>query len=73
MKTILSAALLGLAAANTEAFMEHITHFNLSYGTRAEFEFRFERFMEADAAIKELNASDDLATFGHNHLSTWTL
>ena len=72
MKSFVSAALLGLVAANDFAFMEHVNEYGLSYGTRAEYEFRLARYMEADAQIAALNASNDGAEYGHNHLSTWT-
>jgi C1A family cysteine protease len=55
-----------------QAFMEHINEFGLSYGTQEEFEFRMGLFAKKDAEIKEINASQDSFTLGHNQFSTWT-
>ena len=67
-----AAALATVAVANEAMFMQHVAEHNLSYGTRAEFEFRYNRFMEVDAAIAELNATETTSTHGHNQFSTWT-
>mmetsp|Transcript_25264 Transcript_25264/g.34445 ORF Transcript_25264/g.34445 Transcript_25264/m.34445 type:complete len:181 (+) Transcript_25264:23-565(+) len=72
MKTFISAVMVGLVAANEADFIEHINKFNLSYGTREEFEFRLARFIEAETKIQALNDSYPDATFGHNSFSTWT-
>mmetsp|Transcript_25265 Transcript_25265/g.34451 ORF Transcript_25265/g.34451 Transcript_25265/m.34451 type:complete len:110 (-) Transcript_25265:602-931(-) len=64
--------MVGLVAANEAAFMEHINQFNLSYGTKEEYEFRLARFMEAESKILALNDSNSTATFAHNSFSTWT-
>jgi cathepsin L len=53
-------------------FLEHMNHHGLSYGTKEEFHFRMNLFANMDAEIKEINASQDSFTVGHNHLSTWT-
>jgi cathepsin L len=66
-----AAALATVALANEAMFMQHVAEHNLSYGTRAEFEFRYNRFMEVDAAIAELNATET-SVHGHNQFSTWT-
>jgi len=66
-----AAALVSIAVADEAAFMQHIAQYNLSYGTRAEYEFRYNKFMEAEAAIAELNATET-STHGHNQFSTWT-
>jgi len=53
-------------------FLEHMNTHGLSYGTKEEFKFRMNLFANMDAEIKEINASQDSFTVGHNHLSTWT-
>lgn len=72
MKTFVSAAIFGICAANELQFLEHIADYNLSYGTREEFEFRLERFIEAESRIQALNIKYEDASFAHTFLSTWT-
>merc|ERR1712083_521984 len=54
-------------------FVDHIATYGLSYGTQAEFEFRYNLYAQKDKIINELNA-DPENTFvtGHNKFSTWT-
>jgi len=48
--------LLGSAVVATEhQFMGHITEFGLSYGTRAEYEFREALYWKMDAKIQKIN------------------
>jgi C1A family cysteine protease len=44
----------------------------LSYGTKQEFEFRFNLFKQADQEINEINASQNDYVLGHNKFSTMT-
>jgi cathepsin L len=78
MKTFALATLAVAAQAYTEltsadyAFLNYVVEQGKSYGTLEEFEARKALFLEADNEIKELNASEEGVTFGHNFLSTWT-
>merc|ERR1712151_843645 len=49
-----------------------MSNHGLSYGTKEEFNFRLDLYSKMDAEIKEINASQDSFTVGHNFLSTWT-
>ena len=53
-------------------FDSYVAEYGKSYGTKEEFNFRMSLFASMDAEIKEINASQDSFTVGHNHLSTWT-
>lgn len=55
-------------------FMKWVAKHNKSYGTREEFFFRMEKWLEVDAFIQEVNAegSEYTHTAGHNHLSDLT-
>jgi len=55
-----------------EKFAAHVEAESLSFGTREEFEFRFEIFQQKDAYIKEVNDSQDSYELGHNMFSTMT-
>jgi C1A family cysteine protease len=55
-----------------QAFIEHVASHGLSYGTQEEFNFRLQQFAKKDAEIKEINASQNSFTVGHNLFSTWT-
>lgn len=44
----------------------------MSYGTKEEFEFRFEIFKQKDAEIKYWNEKQDSFVLGHNMFSTMT-
>jgi len=54
-------------------FVEHMSKYGLSFGTKEEFMFRQELYLAQDKVFSEINANP-LHTFtvGHNHLSTWT-
>jgi C1A family cysteine protease len=49
-----------------------MSEFGISYGTQEEFEFRMSLFAKKDAEIKEINATEENFTVGHNFMSTWT-
>lgn len=76
MRTI--ALLAASAAAYTEissverSFMSYIVEQGKTYGTKEEYEFRFEQFQEAHNAIAELNSMNGSATYGHNQFSDLT-
>merc|ERR1719263_147928 len=54
-------------------FLAHVSEYGLSYGTNAEFLFRQEQFLTADAEYKRINANpNNTFTVGHNQFSTWT-
>ena len=55
------------------AFLKHCMQYNLNFSSFDEYKFRLQQYLEADQAIQNLNALENsLATFAHNHLSTWT-
>jgi len=54
------------------AFIEHLGQYGVSYGTKEEYEFRFDIFKRKHAKNEEINASQDSFTVGHNEFSTWT-
>jgi len=53
-------------------FMKHISEYGISYGTKEEFEFRFQIYLENDKIINELNAEPNSFLVGHNLFSTMT-
>jgi cathepsin L len=55
-----------------QSFIQHISEYGLSYGTKEEYNFRLSLFAQKDAEINEINASQDSFTVGHNMFSTWT-
>lgn len=55
-----------------EQFVSHVNDWGYSYGTKEEFEFRFERYLLAEKDIQEHNAKDMGFKLGHNQFSTWT-
>jgi len=75
-KTIL--ALIGASAAvetlttGDYKFMEFVSTHGRSYGTKAEFEFRANVFKGKLAEIEALNASQNTAVYGVNHLTDRT-
>jgi cathepsin L len=46
--------------------------FGLSFGTKEEYEFRFELYKQKDAEINEINAREKNFRVGHNKFSTMT-
>lgn len=75
-----AAALLGFtcevsrdADALRSRFNEHAASHGLSFGTKEEYEFRFELFQRTEAEIRRINAEPGNSfTVGHNKFSTWT-
>ena len=61
-----------VALETQQAFVEHVAKWGLSYGTEEEYNFRLNLFAQADAEIKEINASQDSFVLEHNMFSTWT-
>jgi len=55
-----------------ENFMQHISEYGISYGTKEELEFRFEIYHQNDKIINELNAEPNSFVVGHNLFSTMT-
>lgn len=56
-----------------DKFMVHVASEGLSYGTAAEFEFRFQLFEQTDKMIEALNANPENTFISeHNFLSTLT-
>merc|ERR1740123_2782500 len=55
------------------AYMKYITEWGKSYGTQAEFDFRFEQFKKTLAKMGYHNAENaHKSTVSHNHMSDWT-
>jgi len=52
--------------------MQYITSFGKSYGTVAEYEFRFSQWLVKEDLINEHNSSGSNFTLGHNNFSDWT-
>jgi len=55
-----------------EQFHGHMEAEGLSYGTRDEYEFRFEIYRKTDEWINETNMQNNSWTVGHNMFSTMT-
>ena len=55
-----------------QSFVQHMSEYGLSYGTEEEFNFRMGLFAKKDAELKEINATEENFTVGHNFMSTWT-
>jgi len=60
---------LGLASADEARFMEFIAEHGKSYGTREEYEFRYNIFKNRLAFHKEHNAKNLTWTVGVNHMT----
>jgi hypothetical protein len=55
------------------AFINHVSDYGLSYGTKEEYQFRLDQFISSEAIINEINADKKYTfTAGHNQFSTWT-
>jgi C1A family cysteine protease len=78
--TKFATSMVGLAAVNdTEVspivereFIQHISTYGKSYGTKEEYLFRLSLFAEKHAAIAEHNSMNGSFTLGHNKFSDWT-
>jgi len=72
------ALLVASAVATTELtaieknFMTYVVENGKSYGTKEEYEFRFNLFQEAEKSIANLNFMNTSATYGHNMFSDMT-
>jgi len=57
-----------------DSFAQHIASYQLSYGTKEEYQFRYELFAKKDKEINMINSDPENASFevGHNQFSTWT-
>jgi len=54
-------------------FMQFVSEYSRSYGTKAEFEFRSTMFKNSLAQIEEHNSVDgQTSTVGINFMSDWT-
>ena len=75
-----AAAFLGMACENQtplsaveKTFIGHMAEHQLSYGTKEEYEFRFDIFQRKDLENKMINADPkNTFTVGHNMFSTYT-
>lgn len=55
------------------AYMKYVTEWGKSYGTKAEFDFRFEQFKKTLAKMEYHNAENaHKSTVAHNIFSDWT-
>jgi C1A family cysteine protease len=55
------------------AYMRYVTEYGKSYGTKAEFEFRFEQFKKTLIKMANHNSQNEhQSTVGHNQFSDWT-
>jgi C1A family cysteine protease len=56
-----------------QTFLEHMSNFGLSYGTKEEYKFRLDIFAKKDKENREINADpNNTFTVGHNQFSTYT-
>merc|ERR1711988_1868922 len=54
-------------------YMKYVTEYGKSYGTKAEFEFRFEQFKQTLAKMAAHNSQNEhQSTVAHNQFSDWT-
>jgi len=73
MKSFAAAAILGLVMANEEKYIQFMAEHNRSFGTREEFEFRMNLFMQREAEIMAENANpENTFTLAHNKFSDRT-
>ena len=62
-----------IVSPQEKMYMQYVTEFGKSYGTKAEFEFRFEQFKKTLASMEEHNAQNNhQSTVGLNYMSDWT-
>ena len=55
-----------------KAFINHVSDYGISYGTKEEFHFRMEIFAANDKRIKETNERQTSFKLAHNKFSTWS-
>lgn len=74
MKSAIAAATIAAVNANQLQFefMQFIAEHGKSYTTAKDYALRFERWVKADAYIKENNSSNSTHVAGHNKFSDWT-
>jgi hypothetical protein len=53
-------------------YANHISKYGLSFGTKEEYEFRFEQYLRIDKEINEINAEQNSFYAAHNKFSTLT-
>jgi len=54
-------------------FANHVADYGLSYGTEAEYDYRFKLYALKDQILREINSDpENTFTVGHNKFSTWT-
>ena len=73
-KLTVIAALTSSAACFTfeEKFLNHMSLFGLSYGTKEEYAFRMQQFARNEELVNSINAKQSSYKAGHNQFSTWT-
>lgn len=50
--------------------MEYLSEYGISYGTKDEFNYRFQNYLKADKAINEINNDPELTFISaHNQFS----
>jgi len=74
-------AFLGISSSSCEhkfsaveqKFVEHVSNYGISYGTKEEYNFRLEIFEQKDKEHQMINSDpENTFTVGHNQFSTWT-
>ena len=58
--------------AYEQRYIEHLSMYGISYGTKEEYAFRLEQFATTDARISQINAEETSFQLSHNLFSTWT-
>lgn len=53
-------------------FMRYITKYRKTFGTKAEYDFRFDVFKNNMAKIRTQQAADGMSTVGPNQFTDWT-
>ena len=56
--------------SSREMFGQHIAEFGLSYGTKQEYEYRYQIWLEKDKLIRAHNISQSSYKMAHNKFST---
>merc|ERR1719345_396015 len=57
----------------SNAFLEHVAEYGISYGTQEEYTFRQNIFAANTVEYAKINADkNNTFTVGHNFMSTWT-
>jgi len=53
-------------------FMNHLSDYGISYGTKEELEFRYQIYLQTDQEINKINSEQDDFVVAHNMFSTLT-